>query len=132
MYLASQVTGVFGAVYEITGPFRGTPPAPTLPPANTVRVLGTATLRRFRRSHLPVRVEAAAAGRVTAVLTARLGGRTVTLARAAQRVSAGEPETLRLRPSRRAARRLARRRRVTATLTVRSGDEQLRRRVRLL
>jgi secreted PhoX family phosphatase len=144
MYVASQRAGGLGAVYEVAGPFRldraegrppdivaGDAPSSTRAPMSFA-VLGTATLRRFRRAHVTVRVDVPEAGPVTAVLVARVKRRTVTLARARRETDGPGRVKLRLRPSARIVRLLARRRRITATLTVTAAGERARRRVRLL
>ena len=121
MYLSSQRgLGGPGATFEITGPFRELQPA--LPVGGALRLRAhagrTAQIDRFRRTGMAVEVTASRAVAVVVKVKARLGGRTVTLARTRAELEPGRPQRLRLAPSRAAREQLRRRTNVAATIGV--------------
>ena len=118
MYFSSQRSfGGPGAVFEVTGPFRERPPAPS-PPANPPVPVGgglrlrahsgrVARIDRFRASGMNVELKSNHDVRAKVSVRATFGGREQNIARAFADLTAGERERLRLVPTSRGRRLLA-------------------------
>ena len=122
MYFSSQRSfGGPGAVFEVTGPFRESQPSP-VPVGGALRLRAhagrTGGLNRFRRVGMAVEVTASRSVPVKVTVRAKLGGRQVTLARAAADLVAGKPERLRLVPGRSARELLRGRTNVPAEIRI--------------
>ena len=125
-YISSQRFAVAGAIYEITGPFRTARAPDKRPPALRVEAQSAIGRRPLRRGGLPVAVTTGEPASVAVAL--RLPGRkgrgVVPLARRTVRTDGRGAASVRLRPGRRARRRLtARRQKLAATLTVTARDD---------
>jgi hypothetical protein len=130
-----------GVVYEIRGPFRKVPGRDRRPPRLGLRAPRRMAKRRFLRHGAPVRLDLSEPAGVRAILQVHVpgpgGGRRRVIAAARPRVALNGKVTLRLRPSRRGAALLRRRRDVTLHLKVVGVDGAgnrvaTRRRIRLI
>jgi len=144
LYFSSQRGGIGGGMtFEVSGPFRrpavpgsAIPPAlaPALAPAPgarpprplAIRAKPVARVTTIRRDGLLVSIDADRAATYRVRLTARVGGRNVTLARAERRVTQAGPQRLRLRVPVSARDEFARLRgrRVDAQIVVTSGSRR--------
>src|SRR5688500_11023715 len=122
MYFAAQRSYGFGAIYEITGPFR-TERQDLREPTLRVDAAETARVRRIIRRGLKVRLLADEPCTVRASI--RVPGRSgFTVARKRVELAAGEPRTIRLKAGQKAAARLRRVRPEEAQLVVKAVDER--------
>lgn len=127
LYIASQrANGGFGAVYEISGPFRlerpgggGTSMTDTRRPGVNLRVLGKARVAGVRRSGLPLAIRADEAVTLDVTLRRRRkNGAGPVLARVRRQVKAGKRARFRLKPTR----ELPQNRSVPIVVSVRATD----------
>ena len=134
LYLSSQRAYGLGVVYEITGPFRLQRPAAT-PPAVRPRAVGPALAveipRRRQRSKLlrkglPIALTLDRAATVDVRVTARVRGKSITVARMRRRIDAG-PEQLLVKLTKAGRKRVGKRLHVE----VRVGTARFRRTVRV-
>ena len=129
-FFSSQRGFGTGVVYEITGPFRLERPRIPSPPGLRVDAASSRAIGRFRRSGLPVSVLVDEPAKVRVKLTTYLPRRgranasrkRLTLVKKTSSLSRRGGVDLRLRPSRKMRKRLRKRKKVTARLTVRAVD----------
>jgi hypothetical protein len=126
MYFGAQRSlGGPGALFEVTGPFRGRKgagpgPGGTTPAGLRLRAHAghTAAIDRFRRIGMAAEITASHDVDAVAKVVARLDGRLVTLARTKTALTAGEAKRIRLVPSRAKGDLLSGRTDVTAFVTI--------------
>ena len=120
MYFSAQRSMGFGALYEITGPFRRDKTdlrAPTL----RVEAPEQATFGRLKKRGIPVELVADEPCTVTVKLRVP-GKRPITVARKLVGLESGERKKLRLKATAKALERLGGRRSATAELVVKAVD----------
>ena len=120
MYFSAQRSYGFGALYEITGPFRHDT-TDLREPTLRVEAPESATFGRLRKRGLAVDVVADEPCTVTATLRVP-GKRPIRVARKRFTAERGERKQLRLKASERAAERLSGRRKAAARLVVKAVD----------
>jgi uncharacterized protein len=137
MYFGAQrsfpIAGLLpaGVVYEISGPFRQTAPSGSGSHGLRIRVKPGKQIGKFLRNGLPLELRLDQPSGVVATLRAKSadskGKRGFTIAKASSSVALDNAAALQLHPTRRAARLLRNRRKVTARLEVVATDARGRR-----
>ena len=121
MYFSAQRSMGFGALYEITGPFR-LDKTDLREPTLRVEAPEKATFGRLKKRGIAVELVSDEPCTVTATLRVP-GKRPITVARKRVEAEAGKRRTLRLKATTRAAERLNGRRSAAAQLVVKAVDE---------